>query len=124
MQITRKDPCRASGRMGPEVGSSSCILGVLEGFRESASLVAAGQVAGVGLAVVAAGSCGDEGGMFRGKVLDRIRMDLGHRPYRLAHRTPVLYSRSQLRTKIAPCKEKVKEGGGSACRVAHNDFAE
>jgi len=35
----------------------------------------------------------------------RFQMDLGHRPYRLGHRTPVLYSRNQSRTNIALSKE-------------------
>jgi len=99
--------------------SSSCILevlGVLEDCRPSVSLVAVGQVAGVDLAVVV-DSSGDDGGMDRDMVLDRIRMDLGHRPYRLAHRTPVLYSRNQSRTNIALCKEKGKEGAGQLAEL-------
>lgn len=35
----------------------------------------------------------------------RFRFDLGHRPCRLAIRTPVLYSRNQSRTNIALLKE-------------------
>ena len=35
----------------------------------------------------------------------RVRLSLGHRPYRLAIRTPVLYSRNQSRTNIALSKE-------------------
>jgi hypothetical protein len=35
----------------------------------------------------------------------RVRLGLGHRPYRLAIRTPVLYSRNQSRTNIALSKE-------------------
>jgi hypothetical protein len=95
----QRGPCRASGRTDPGVASWSCILEVLGDCRPSAGLVAAGQV-DVGWAVVA-GSSGAAEGMVRGKGLGRIRMDLGHRPCRLAHRTPVLYSRSQPRTNIA-----------------------
>jgi len=91
----RRDPYRASGRTGPGAASSSCILVVLGGCQASVSL-AAGRV--VGVEPIVAGSSGDERGKARGKGLGRIRMDLGHRPYRLAHRTLV--------------------------RVAHNDFAE
>jgi len=35
----------------------------------------------------------------------QFRLGLGHRPYRLAIRTPVLYSRNQSRTNIALSKE-------------------
>jgi len=35
----------------------------------------------------------------------RVHLGLGHRPYRLAIRTPVLYSRNQSRTNIALSKE-------------------
>jgi hypothetical protein len=111
----RRDPYRASGHTGPEVASSSCILGVLEGYRPSVSLVAAGQVGGVG--AVVAGSSGDGRGMDRGMALGRIRRDLGHRPCRLAHRTPVLYSRNQSRTNIALCKEKGTEGAGQLAEL-------
>jgi hypothetical protein len=34
-----------------------------------------------------------------------LRLYRGHRPYRLATRTPVLYSRNQPRTNIVPSKE-------------------
>jgi hypothetical protein len=111
----QRDPCRALGRTDPGVASSSCILGVLGDCRPSACLVAAGQV-GVGWAVVA-GSSGAAEGTVQGKDLGRIRMDLGHRPCRLAHRTPVLYSRNQSRTNIALCKEKGKEGAGQLAEL-------
>lgn len=43
----------------------------------------------------------------------QIRRGLGHRSYRLAHRTPALYSRNQSRTNIALLKKKDKRGGVS-----------
>lgn len=94
----QRGPYPASDRMGPGVGLSSRILGLLGDCRPSVSLAVAGRVAGVAAVVADSGSSGDERGRVRGKVLDRTRMDLGHRPYRLGHRTLV--------------------------RVAHNDFAE
>ena len=100
---------------GPGAASWSCILGVLGDCRPSVGLVAVGQV-GVGWTVVA-GSSGAAEGTVRGKGLGQIRMDLGHRPCRLAHRTPVLYSRNQSRTNIALCKEKGKEGVGQLAEL-------
>ena len=110
----QRGPCRALGRTGPGVASWSCSLVVLEGC-PSVSLAVAGPY-GVGWVVVA-GSSGAAKGMVRGKDLGRIRMDLGHRPCRLAHRTPVLYSRNQSRTNIVLCKEKGKEGAGQLAEL-------
>jgi len=95
----QKDPCLASlDRMDLEVVLSNCSLAYL-GFE----LVE--QAVVVVVVVVAQ---------------DQIQQDLDHRPYRLRHRTLVLYSRNQSRTNIALCKER-KGGGGSACRVAQCD---
>lgn len=58
--------------------------------------------------------------------LAQIRRGLGHRPYRLAHRTPVLYSRNQSRTNIALLKKKDKRGGVSlpscSCKESQHEF--
>ena len=113
MQKGRKDPCRALGRKGPAVGSStdSCedcrplasfehVPGCQGGAGHSTSAVDAGLAEAV-----------------RDMARERFRRGLGRRPYRLGRRTPVLYSRNQPRTNIVPRKEKT-EGGGTACRVA------
>jgi hypothetical protein len=76
-------------------------------------LALAGPYAGavrVGVGAGTAESVGDTG-------LARLRQGLGHRPYRLAHRTPVLYSRNQSRTNIVPCKEKREEGRGKLAEL-------
>jgi len=59
-----------------------------------------GQVAGFGLSPVVGPYDVDSVGEVRGMGLAPIRWGL-HRPYRLAHRTPALYSRNQSRTNIA-----------------------
>lgn len=94
----QRDPCRASGHMDPEVASWNCSLGrccrpsaFLGDGRDRVADDGSGLVAGVVLLLAA-----------RGMGLARIRLHLGHRPCRLAHRTPVLYSRNQSRTNIAP----------------------
>jgi hypothetical protein len=102
--IGQKDPYRAWGRKGPAVASSNCILGHCRPSvgRGVVVVVAAAAVG----AWLVAGSFDAELGTDRGKGLGRPRWYLGHRPCRLAHRTPVLYSRNQSRTNIALCKEK------------------
>lgn len=79
-------PCLASGRMGPEAVASwkyilgdshpvACLdLGLDLGFRVAGIAVSVESVRGMGLV--------------------RIRLDLDRQPCRLAHRTPVLYSRN------------------------------
>lgn len=89
------DPCRASGRTGREAVSSNCRLG--NGRRRLAYF--ANVVRGLAAAAAAAGVGGAEV-MVRDKGRGpRLRVD--RQPYRLAHRTPVLYSRNQSRTNIA-----------------------
>lgn len=105
----QRDPYRAlSGRMGLEAVSSSYIP---EDCHPSAGLdsVLDGPSA--------AGQVGAEAvGSVRGRGRARLRRGL-HRPYRLAHRTPVLYSRNQSRTNIVPCKEKREEGRGKLAEL-------
>ena len=105
----RMDPCRASGRRDPIVASSKDSPVV----SSHPSVV---QVVAVPCSV--ADSSGDvDSGVVAGEqlVLDmgraRIRRDLGHRPCRLGHRTPVLYSRINSRTNIAPQDKKEGEEG-------------
>ncbi len=111
-QISRKGLYRASwGRMGPGAASSNCIHGGDHPFADP-DLDLAGSVA------AAAGRVGV--GMVesvRGTGLGRLRRGLGHRPYRLAHRTPVLYSRNQSRTNIVPCKEKGEKETGKLAEL-------
>lgn len=97
------DPYQASGRKDREVATWNCSLGGRRRFVAHGRLVVAADDAG--RAVVDAGAVAAEGSV-RGKGLARIRSSLGHRPCRLAHRTPVLYSRNQSRTNIALSKEK------------------
>lgn len=95
--------------MGPSVAVSWSYT--LEHFRPYV-VVGLVAVAVVAVAVVAGGApAGGQvdvvlvrtvGGTGQGRW---IRRDLGHRPRRLAHRTPVLYSRNQSRTNIVPRKE-------------------
>ena len=76
-----------------------------------------GQVAAAAVVVVAvagsklaAGSSVEQSETVRGMGRGQLRMFLGHRPCRLAHRTPVLYSRNQSRTNIALFKEMERRG--------------
>jgi len=112
-RIVQTGPGRAwSGRMDPGAVSSNCILA---GCRPFAGLGLAldGPFAGgvrVGADAGAAESVRDTG-------LARLRRGLGHRPYRLVRRTPVLYSRNQSRTNIVPFKEKREEGRGKLAEL-------
>jgi hypothetical protein len=110
MLRVRRGPCRASsGRMGPRAASLSCIP---EGYRPSVNLGSAldGPFVGGRVGV-------EEVGWVRGTGLARLQRGLGHRPYRLGRRTPVLYSRNQSRTNIVPYKEKTGEGRGKLAEL-------
>jgi len=97
----RKGPYRALDHMDRAAGSSSwipahdrlepCVVGVHRSADSKLEGVAIRTVQGTGL---------DQ----------RFQMDLGHRPYRLGHRTPVLYSRNQSRTNIALSKKLDRRG--------------
>lgn len=80
---------------------------ILEGCRQSAF---PGSVLGFPAAGTELASAAVSLESVRGRGRGRIRFGLGHRPYRLAHRTPVLYSRNQSRTNIAPLKKLTREG--------------
>ncbi len=97
------DPYRASSRRDREVVTWNCSLGRHRRFAAHGRLVVV--VHDAGRAAVGAGVVAAEESV-RGKGLARIQSSLGHRPCRLAHRTPVLYSRNQSRTNIALSKEK------------------
>jgi len=88
----RRDLGRASrGRTGPGAVSSSCIPGGCRPFADL-GLALVGPFAGavrVGVGAGAAESVRDTG-------LARLRQGLGHRPYRLAHRTPVRVAQDEL----------------------------
>lgn len=105
-QKVRRDPYPALGRKDRVVVS----------WNQSLEPGLAGRVAGFGRGLVGSYGVGSVGGV-RDMGLAQIRRGLGHRPYRLAHRTPVLYSRNQSRTNIALLKKRTR-GEGSACRVA------
>jgi hypothetical protein len=95
--------------MGPGAVSSSYIP---EGCRPFEGL---GAVLG---GPFAAGLVGVESvESVRGTGQARLRRGLGHRPYRLGRRTPVLYSRNQSRTNIVPYKEKRGEGRGKLAEL-------
>jgi hypothetical protein len=99
--------------MGPEAVSSSCIP---EGYHPFVGLgLALGGLTAVAAAAGRVGVGAVES--VRGTGPARLRQDLGHRPYRLAHRTPVLYSRNQSRTNIVPCKEKGEKGRGKLAEL-------
>lgn len=110
MQKVRMGPYRASsGRMGPIAVSSSCSLVDYRPFAGLDSFLDG---------PFAAGPVGAEAeGSVRGMGLARLRRGLGHRPYRLGRRTPVLYSRNQSRTNIVPYKEKRGEGRGKLAEL-------
>jgi hypothetical protein len=95
------------------------MLGRFRPFAELGSVLV-GQ-AGVGVVVVVvadAGSYDVESVVSEQDMgLAPLLLDLGHRPCRLVHRTPVLYSRNQSRTNIALCKEKGKEGAGQLAEL-------
>jgi len=97
-------------RTGPRVASSSCILGGCRPFVDLGSALDGPFVGAVRVGFGAVESV-------RGTGLAQLRRGLGHRPYRLAHRTPVLYSRNQSRTNIVPCKEKREEGRGKLAEL-------
>jgi len=110
MRRVRRGPYRASsGRMDPGAVSSSCIP---EGCRPFVSLEAAlgGPFAAGRVGVGPVEWVRDTGQA-------RLRRGLGHRPYRLGRRTPVLYSRNQSRTNIVPYKEKRGEGRGKLAEL-------
>jgi hypothetical protein len=94
MPRVQKGPCLASDRMGRGVVSWSCILGDCRPSANLGCVLGGPFAAGLAFGVAWRGSVRDMG-------LARIRLDLGHRPCRLGHRTPVLYSRNQSRTNIA-----------------------
>ncbi len=109
----RRGPCQAWDHTDPVVGSS-------KGSRVDCRPFAAcfGVVVVVGGRVGVGGSgavveLGPAGGLVLDTVRGRIRLGLGHRPYRLGRRTLVLYSRNQPRTNIVPRKEKTEWGGDS-----------
>jgi len=107
----QRGPDRASlDRTGPGAVSSSCIPGDCRLFAELGSALD-GPFAGAVRVVVGASES------VRGTGRARLRRDLGHRPYRLVRRTPVLYSRNQSRTNIVPCKEKREEGRGKLAEL-------
>jgi len=109
----RRDRGRASDHIDQEVVSWNYILGRIQGFEvvgQVAVFVVVAVVvvvAGVDLILVGGvvpfvvgsgiGSRGTDPGL--------IQRYLGHRPYRFAHRTPVLNTRNQSRTNIAPLKK-------------------
>jgi len=97
-------------RRGPGAVSSSYIPG---GCRPIADLGLALDGPFAGAVRVGVGASESA----RGTGLARLRRGLGHRPYRLVHRTPVLYSRNQSRTNIVPCKEKREEGRGKLAEL-------
>ena len=67
---------------------------------------------GSGAVVAAAVEVGAAGSV-RDTARGRTQRDLGHRPYRLEHRTLVLYSRNQPRTNIVREKRKDNRGRDS-----------
>jgi len=112
LQKDRMGPCRASGRMGLGVVSSNCNLG------RSHPSEGPGLVLGVRVEVaVRVGA--ESGESVQGTGLARTQQGLDRRPYRLVHRTPVLYSRNQSRTNIVPCKEMTEEGRGKLAELLY-----
>jgi hypothetical protein len=97
--------------MGPGAVSSNCIPGGGHLFVDLDLALGGPDAAAAGR--VGAGAAES----VRGTGLARLRRGLGHRPYRLAHRTPVLYSRNQSRTNIVPCKEKREKGAGKLAEL-------
>lgn len=93
--------------MDPKAVSSSYILARPQ---VSEDLVSLGRLVGAHEALVADSSEAGRSETVLDKGRARIRMGLGHRPYRLAHRTPVLYSRNQSRTNIALSKKWDRRG--------------
>ena len=69
-----------------------------------------GRLVGAHEVIVAGLSEAARSGRVRDRGRGRIRMGLGPRPYRLAHRTLVLYSRNQSRTNIALSKKWDRRG--------------
>lgn len=108
----RMGPYRAMDRMDPVVESWKDILEdshplVVQGAADQCSVAgSSGVVDAVVDAVDDADAVADadvaEVSSELDKGQDRTRLDLGHRPCRLGHRTPVLYSRNQPRTNIVP----------------------
>ena len=116
MPKVRRDRGRASDHIDQEVVSWNYILGRIQGFEVVGQVAVFVVVAVVAVVVVAAGvDLILVGGVVpfvvgsgigsRGTDPGLIQRYLGHRPYRFAHRTPVLNTRNQSRTNIAPLKK-------------------